>query len=214
MNPSDIQKLLLTSDYPLDKIVYMASGSFNATSFPYDFSFNTGLPHKLLLGGTFSLNSDFSNTKFFTSPFSTLDVTASIYSDPGVNHIIFNKGTPGSVTVYYRVYGFMPDDILENGYDTATTSSDLVFNSELNYRKLFKSGKLTNLTTSATIDHNLGFYPRVEIWQDNFGHLYLYSSAEVDQPTAISDSIIVTQNNIQFRKDSSTTYSYYYRIYI
>lgn len=216
----DSRDFLLTTDFPLDKVIYMASGSNTvpASGFP-TIEISHNLPFRPLITGSWSLDANFSTSKDpgfpqygdFNQPY--LEVS----STPTLLRVSPYNTTSGSVTFYWRVYGFMPPNVNEVAPFTASQSDDFVMNTDYNYTKLFSAG-IANLTSgNVSIDHNLGYRPQVEIWAESaFDAAILmkenFGSVSTD---SFVNRISVNNTSLQFIKGSFTGLQtvYYYRIY-
>lgn len=171
---TDSRKFILNTDYPLDKIVFMYSGSqtVNNNTYSGTITIMHNLGFRPLAKMQWSNTSDFDITnehgdnQYFTNIFSTQEgqdysVTS---TDTTVSISLYN--TSGSnKTLYYRIYCFAPSDISEETVIAGTSSSadKFVISTDYNYMKLAFEGYLT--AASPTFTHNLGYVPRVLIWQ-------------------------------------------------
>lgn len=169
----DSRQFLLNTDYPIDNIVFLAEGSFSS---PVGFG-NTitiashGLSFTPLPMLVWSNDADFtvSNTFFDTALASTF-FSGGIgqqylpYATSSDIVIQADNSTGSTQTVYYRVYCFPPSDIPDDAIVPATANEgdSFTFNTDYNYLKMIRSGKLT--TSAPTYDHNLGYVPRVLKW--------------------------------------------------
>lgn len=218
---------LLTSDYPLDKVVARFTGSLALSGY-FD-SELVNIPHSLsftpLPVVQWSLTSDFSTTYEAGSGPLPDDVTRfyfGIQLDTRANstNVIIEAAnflTAGQ-TIYYRVFCFMPSDVNSDVTFTADTGDEFALNTDYNYTKLFASGKLT-LASNATYTHNLGYVPQVFGWLENGGTIYTpFTNMNVSKPTstytpAVLAGIKVTSTTIEFIGLSSYTYGHF-RVYI
>lgn len=161
---------LLNSDYPVDKIVYKISGSFSATGgggLGTLSQFNHNLGFRPLIIGTWSTDSNFSTSReggFFSFEGTDPDtIYTQFYSnDTQISISTFNPTVP-TVTIYYRIYGFMPSNINADAAFTASLADKFQLNTDYNYTKLYLSG-ITTAAATTTITHNLGYRPQVMAW--------------------------------------------------
>jgi hypothetical protein len=175
---TDPRNFLLNTDYPLDKIVYMTSGSISVPNGTSDITPGVTIPHNLpfipLAIMLWSNTSDFEvcnesmdlayATSYFPGP-----AAGQIYdiSADATNLSILRLNSSGSAkTVYYRIFCFAPSNADIDSVVTATQSvgSNFIINTDYNYMKLVANGILT--PTSTTYTHNLGYVPRVQIWAE------------------------------------------------
>lgn len=175
---ADITKaknFLLTTDFPLDKIIYLAEGSFALGAFP-SLAVTTNVPHGLpfipLMNMIWSTDPNFSVSYTAGSGPPTTDIlvsnlgaTSSIYSD--ITNVVITAQnfllTP--ITFYYRLYAFEPSDSSADLSPTANSADNFVLNTDYNYTKLYIDSKLT-LSLSTTITTALGYIPQVEAWAE------------------------------------------------
>jgi len=168
------RNFLLNSDYPIDQVVYIRQASY--TMGPgTDITIAHGLSFTPLVMLQWSLNSDFSvayedNTGPFPGDYDFwgLVVTAEANS---TNIILRCGGTASSTTVYVRIFGFQPSDSNADVASTVSLGNKYIVNTDYNYMKLFLQGKTGSIAAggSATITHNLGFYPHVLVWYETSG---------------------------------------------
>lgn len=173
------QKLFVaTSDYPIDKIITIKSGSFSmpASTSDYIHIIPHGLDFMPLCNGNWALTPDFDiiyelsvGTFPSTAPGYLFDTVANVYADATNIYIGAYNLTATDRTLYYRVYGFEPAG--SNGVvaPIAYEADDFVLNSDYNYPKLYGHGSGALPSTSATgaiitADHNLGYVPQAMGW--------------------------------------------------
>jgi len=184
--PADVTKARLfnlTTDFPLDKVVYISSGSFTmggATSGLYSFPHN--LLFKPLCSGSWSLTPDFSvqyefgsgtfpSENIFISPFNqVLSLSDNFFGNAGgadVTNvsIAWQNSSASSVTVYYRVFGFGPPDEDYIASPTADAGDEFVLNTDYNYTKLYiNSAQSISAGNTYSIPYNGGNTPQVAVW--------------------------------------------------
>lgn len=215
---ANARDFLLNSDYPLDKVIYLKSGSapMDGSSF---FQFAHGLPFKPLLDMTWSYTADFSTTYFNgTGPVGVsglYDLQLYVASDNTNVYISAAGGVAPLTTVYYRIFGLQPDDA-PNAMIAPTISStdDFNLNSSYNYTKLLSTGSVAiSGSVNIVVPHNLGYIPQVQVWQDvSAGWMELVS----DTGDAASGSWFVnpTSNNLNLIYTGAATGKVYWRIYL
>lgn len=217
MTPQDAAKMDLSTDYPLDKIIYITTGSF---SIPGNDFVDLPIAHNLsftpLMDGTYSTTPDFSISYDVGSgsPYasSTGFFAISNYIDADATNVNFHaiNYTPSTVTVYYRFFGLMPSNVNALASFTSSTADDFVLNTDYNYTKLLYAG-ITS--TDITITHNLGYRPQVVIWGEVAGTITKIRFSDVNNPDP-PYLVKVTNTNVQINMSSSGVYACHYRIYL
>lgn len=216
----DSRDMLVSSDYPLDKIVYMGSGSIVSAS---GSSTGASVPHELtyrpMIIASWSLDSDFSTSKDagfpqyadFSLPY--LEVTSD-YTNINITPMNLTGST---ITQYWRAFGFMPPDVNEVSGFTASEADSFVINTEYNYSKLFLTAKVDLSSGNVSVPHNLGYRPQIEIWgQSSFDPSILMNERYgVTSTDPFINRIVVTNTSIEFLKGTQPGLQtvYYYRIY-
>lgn len=220
---TDARNFLINTDYPMDKIIYMTSGSA-VVNFSDEITIAHGLGFAPLVFGIWSLNSDFSTSQEFDMMSSDLYSPDYMYvtgleADATNIYASFQNSEFSDVTFYYRIYAFEPSDeanaIAPTSSNTLTTN--LLVDTDLNYLKLHSSGIKVVSSAPDTVTHNLGYLPTVMIWKEG-GGVHAGSIYPIYQPTIYvhADYAIgypltpsVTDTTISF----PTTGTYHYRIY-
>lgn len=225
MDPSSAKQMLVSSDYPLDKIIYMhtrsvvvGAGSFNDQIFAHN------LPFTPLILGQWSFDSNFetaydANSGPRFSPGGTL-LFQSILQSNSTNIVIFNTNNQGvPVTVYWRIYGLMPSTVSEVAPFTASTADDYIIDTDQNYSKLFMSGVTgfsSTLGSSVTVTHGIGYRPQVLVWTENSSHTNWTGGYSIEGSSG-NNRCRVGTNDIVLIRDSVILPSatrFHYRIYI
>lgn len=221
---TDPRNFLLNSDYPLDKVIYRATGSFAigagfataSATIPHGLSF-TPLPVL-----QWSTTSDFSVVYEAGSGPAPDDIISNILgialectADSNSIDIDASNFNTSSYTIYYRVFCFMPSDVNVDADPTQDEGDSFILNTDQNYAKLFDSGKLT-LATTTTVTHDLGYEPQVFMWiEDGSGIIYTPFTALNNSSATSGDQqgYKVTDTQIEF-KELSPSYAFgHYRIY-
>lgn len=178
---------LLNTDYEMDKIVYFKEMSVKITDGnTQTVTFSPGLNFAPLCFGLWSKTSDFSQPRRMTGwGHGIYDATSQSYvSDFARLFSTEWNGTPtieielahmtvGS-TIYIRIYGFEPDYSHASIGATSGNSSTFILNTDYNYRKLLKKGRVNvphknddpqvGLYDPVTIPHKLGYKPQIMLW--------------------------------------------------
>lgn len=215
------RNFLLNTDYPLDKVVYITTGSIvvpngtNSTltlvahSLPF-----TPLP-MLQWSNTadFTITNEFRDSQYNSNSFTTgvgqyYNVTAN-----GTNIYIDRYNFSGSSqTVYYRISCFAPSNASVDSLVpfTSTSGSEFILNTDNNYMKLGFSGILT--TVANTFTHNIGYAPRAFIWGNSGGFLTRLVSAQELGGGAGTAGVHITPTQLVWLSPSTYT-EIHYRIY-
>lgn len=173
-NPATAKNFRFTSDYPMDMIIYLKSGSISVGGFPA--SGTTTIPHGLpstpLVDMVWSLTSDFSVSYLSGSGTAPQNATrnvpygvlAQVSADATNVYIDYNNSTNPAVTIYYRVYGFEKSNSSADFPFTASQGDQFIFNTDYNYTKVYSSNVGNSITT------NLNYLPQTELFsEDNTG---------------------------------------------
>lgn len=171
MTPAQAKQCLLTTDYPMDKVIGMRSGS---QSVPFNTSLATeilhGFDYRPLAMTTYSTDSDFSISKdegamLYGSPDKQLGVMS--YTDETKMTLAWFNNTGSAKTVYWRTYFLPPSDADDAAANwTSADTGNFIVNSDYNYSKLYMAGKTP---ANSTVYHNLGYKPQIVVWQ-NIGY--------------------------------------------
>lgn len=179
MDPSVASKtMILSSDYPMDKVVLLKSGSFTLPNNTIGMTIASahGLPFTPLCGGNWSLVSNFSfQYEYSVGPFPSsnpgkaFDQVANVFADGTNVYISADNVTGSTVTVYWRVYGFEPSSSTATIPAVISLGDVYALNSDYNNPKLFLQGSASTPTTTSSevftyVDHNLGYIPQAMGW--------------------------------------------------
>lgn len=214
MNPEGAKNTLLNSDYPIDKIIGYSVGSqtVSGSSFP-DINVPHGFGFKPLFYIKWSTTPDFS-ISYEETGISFNQVSLNGYADNTNIVLIPFNNTLSSVTFYYRIIYFMPSNIDVSNAQTQSSFDDFVINTDYNYTKIFSQG--ISSSSSVTIDHNLGYYPQVEVWYERSDgrliHLvdnYVSGSTERPQARVTTSQLILTNGGLV-----TSVVAWHYKIYL
>lgn len=226
-NPLNAKEFLLSTDFPLDKVVFLTSGSYvvpspvagNKLTIPH------GLPFIPLVSGSWDVTPSFStNYDYYTgtipssnpaTPFNLeLDITAdatNIYINP-----INVTGSPQ--TVYYRIFALEPSDSQANLPSTVASADSFILNTDYNYTKLYLDGVITGIgfPSTFTVTHGLGYPPQVLAWQtDPFNGLKPAEQASMVAGSPNDTAVVVDNSNVTFLIGAASNVTRIdYRIYI
>lgn len=222
---TDPRNFLVNSNYPLDKIVYMTSGSMLVpVTFSGDLTIAHGLgfmPLPLIL---------WSNDVDFTTTYTSGDATYNSGAIDGssftlgqsynvsadsTNLVINQYNNSGSTkTVYYRVYCFPPSTLDEDTEieHTSSLGNNFILNTDYNYMKLAFTGALSSGTPS--FSHNFGYIPTAMIWGVVSGFATPLVSSQIIVPFPAGNFMVdVTTTAIIWTGAGTTFDTIEYRIY-
>lgn len=160
---ADPRDFLLNTDYEMDKIILVKTGSFvRRAEIPHDLGF-APLPF-----GVWSTSEDFSTVNtigvsdYESYPGYTprLGVDCASYSDK--IKLAASGDGKDTTTIYYRLYGFEPPESSADVTTNSTMANTFVLNTDYNYRKLMAQGTFTQ--DYQEYAHNLGYIPQVMAW--------------------------------------------------
>jgi hypothetical protein len=199
---TDSRNLLLDTDYPLDKIIYMTSGSFSAAGgggldTVYEITHNLGFTPLVI--GTWSTDIGFSTSReggFFA--FEGTDPNT-IYTQFFANStkitVTTSNPTASSVTIYYRIYAFTPSDVNLDASFTTSVADIFALNTDYNYTKLYSSG-IATAAAITTITHGLGYRPQVMAWIKDGSAAYGTSMVvDMGYVKATATTVVITSPN-------------------
>lgn len=182
--PEFLGHFIFNSDYPTDKIVWLKEGQTTSPSsvttkyvnFNMLDIFGTNLP--IFVKGAYSFNNWQSAYMIGTRNSATNEPDT--YIDVGLryggkNSVIPPAGTlqlsvattnsqGASKSLKYRLWGVVPEftqQAVDRPKNSSATKSKLIFNSDMNYPRLFKDGVAN---AGDVITHNLGRAPYVDYW--------------------------------------------------
>lgn len=218
---ANAQNFLINSDYPMDKVVYQFSSSQTMDGSTF-FSFPHGLPFAPLIDLTWSYTPDFSVSYTINAGPAPASVPSYLFdlqvyaSSDATNIYIDCYGPASAQTVYYRIFGFQPDDSNVTLPSTVASGENFIFNSTYNYAKLLTAGHapFTAGGVFITIPHNLGYLPQVQVWQKTTRTNLIAVSG--DDPSG-SWQIEVTSTSLTMTLspfNSLSSGTLYYRIYM
>lgn len=194
----DPRNFLLNTDYPLDKVVYLLSGSYTqagggGTGTQVQIAHN--LPFRPLVTGSWSTSSDFSVThEMFMPIYNDIGNTyVQVYSNDTNITISGFKNSSGNQTIYYRIYGLAPNDSTGDAPSTASNADNFVLNTDYNYCKLYYNDTIP-ASAATTITHNFGYRPQIMAWAKDMT-AYGTGVINTDDPTTyitVTTSTVVT----------------------
>lgn len=171
------KEMILTSDYPMDKVVYLESDSFSmpGSTLGYLYSFDHNLPFTPLCGGNWSLVSSFSSQYEYSSgtvpsgnPGYVFNRTINIFATSKKIYLTCdNLGS--TVTVYFRVYGFEPQPSAALLSPIAALGDKFALSSDYNNPKLYLDNFIdlpgsTGSVVLIGVDHDIGTIPQAMGW--------------------------------------------------
>lgn len=218
---TDAKSMILNTDYPIDKIIFLESGSTTvAATGTSDTYYNHGLPDLPLLKGTWSLTSDFTVSYDMGNPLyaDTDDVIVSCHSTSTQYRVIINNNSASSKTVYWRIYGVTDEDTTSEYEATSSTADDFIFNTDYNYTKLYMTGDADISSATVNVSHNLGYRPQVDVWYEaaSIPGEYLHWSLGFSDDLGLYNTVRITTTTLDFVKGTfpGQPTKYKYRIYL
>lgn len=169
-NPRNFIK---NSDYPIDQIVLMKSGSVVLSS-GSEVSIAHGLPFTPLVLGSWSYDINFTTSYNFQLLLYAFADSITLSADSTNLKLSANFTSTGNKTVYYRIFAFMPSTYTAK-VSPPNISTGWRLNSDLNYLKLFVEGKINASGGTQTINHNLGYQPTCILWIENVNGIFLHN---------------------------------------
>ena len=186
----DPRNFLLNTDYEMDKIIYFKEFEWTTSSVTTK-QVTHGLPTVPLLFGVWSANADFSDSNEIGESNNPWEQDLQIQARSNMEKIIFTL-TPKmvnnayvSTTFYVKVFGFEPGTNWINTYydgdvqvkvplkmkgnklaPTSKYAKTFIVNTDYNYLKLLKAGRLGEWTGTRTeYTHGLGYVPQILTWE-------------------------------------------------
>lgn len=209
---------LYTTDYPLDKIIYMGTGSFTvgATSSASD-PVAHALPFTPLLDGTWSTDPTFAlSYDMGSGPASSasgflFDIAPEVSAN-STNAIVSAQNVTGSpITVYYRVFGFEPSDVNLDAPFTSSVADNYVLNTDFNYTKLYRADVATS---STVISHGLGHRTQVSMWEEKSGTIRKRNENRNGSSGEFYTTVSTSAVTIAFDAFATPGTKAHYRIYL
>lgn len=216
------EKMLLNTDCPLDKVIYMkevtvplASLSFNDITITHDLGFTP------LLQGAWTQDSTWATVYDENSgPVNAggqFLVNTSVESTSTSIKLYNTNNQAFATNVYWRLFGFMPSNVNADAAFTSSSADNFVINTDVNYTKLYDSGVTaasSTLGSIETVDHNIGYKPQVLCWAENSTFTYwmnTYAQPGVNNNCKVTDTqIIFTRDNVFL----SSAVKFHYKIYL
>lgn len=192
---ANLDRFVFNSDYPMDKVVFFSYGS---TTIPAKSGSTWGektvtvqhdLPFIPLPQAVWATSDAFTDT-CGVDPMPDKYGMDTVKADSSSVTIKFVNGEANAKTVYYRIYGLMPENATQEAAKNSRQSSALIFDTDKVYAPLIFSGVITediNTTNVAyvnvthgfkeyqgqagrvEIEHNLGRLPYVLFWLESSG---------------------------------------------
>jgi hypothetical protein len=227
---TNIAQTNVATQYPLDKIVGIYEGSFNAGTQTTITTYTLfGLPYKVWY---YQIPHSFTRPVFCDVSTSTdgtsYDNSRIAISDSSKIYIYAGQGSAPSGTIYYRLTATWIDN-----YDNTNPSISLVnqgagalyFNSTANYQKI-KTQDVVSLAnnTNTSVAHNLGYYPNCKVFMESVsGQVWPCHTGGAQDIFSVADSensgyfsITTTALNIFCDQNASSfgASRFWYRIYL
>lgn len=237
--PEFLDHFIFNSDYPVDKIVWLYEGQYTTPS--GNTIQNIYIPIQELLNSKYTIFikgavtvDDWATSIMIGTRYSRSGKNASVSMnwESGTNariHLSSDLRSYPSKTAKYRLWGVVRDDIqqaVDYPKNSSTSKAKLIFNTELNYPRLYKDGVAMS---GETVEHNLGKIPYVDYWYISKypstitpaslstswsyapgGH---FGNAITSEPTIRATDKTLTFRQIVVNGNETRDLYYYYRIY-
>lgn len=210
---ADARNFLLSTDYPIDKIIGSQTGSITqAATSSGTTTIAHGLPFAPLAIAKWSISSNFS-TSYDEIGVSILNNVTFTAQTDGTNLYIISGNNGGSaVTIYYRVLYFLPADSTATVGATSSSFDDFFLNTDYNYTKIVAEGTVNGGTQ--VITHSLGYYPQAEVWYKRTSDgriIHLVENEAITLPGLPTAQMTTT--SLTIAENSTPVTNYYYKIY-
>ena len=240
--PETLGHFIFNSDYPIDKVVWLYEDQFTVSTNP-NISQTVVIPMQEKFDSNLTI---FVKGALTVDNWATSIMIGTTHSGPDSSAYIamnyYNSGSgaviqltprlqyiaPGA-TAKYRLWGVVRDDVqqaVDYPKNSAATKSRLIFNTELNYPRLYKDGVAMS---GETVEHNLGKIPYVDYWYvsktsssvttRSISWSWQYQPAGYfGSSAATAPSVRATDKTLTFRQivvngNEPRDLYYYYRIY-
>lgn len=208
----DLRNFEFNSNAKMDNVVWVFEDSFSSSTPDYtlvDTTIANPFTFKPLCFGNFSLDGgitwqdiDFVSSQGQGQLVSRNDNTISIY----ISHATY------TISIKVRIYAFTPASVGNLNFTKPTPISNFYINTENKYDNIVASGE-ANISASNSIQtvyaHNLGYVPRVMLWQETSTGIYKAHTATVGDTDF--NAPIVTNSELDWKTTSNI--KVHYRIY-
>lgn len=214
--------MLLSTDYPIDKIVFLFESQVTVGAFGFA---DIDTPHNMngtpLVNGFWTTDATWNtsyeiNTGIYVN--GALAYRTGISADSGKVRFSMNNNTAAPVTLYYRVYAFSPESSLDFEANITNVINSFKLNTDYNYPKLYATGSWSEPSTGGSyvtriiFEHNLGYIPQVQAWQQLGAFTSPITGAEAVPGSTTGMEVTTTQLIFYFSTFSASTV--YYRVYL
>ena len=197
----DARKFLVSSDYPMDSVVWSTSGDIFSLAHNYtDVVISHGLPFIPLIIGQFSTDN---GTTWI--PFTPTSAMFGFYLDAvadATNVTVTLSTSDANISAKYRMWAFAPSNA--SGQITPPEpTSNYILNSDYNYSKLVSAGIWNVVAGEEKVlyKHNLGYIPEVMVWGEN-------SDGTIAQRLQTISSNTSYERSLYTRIDDTNLYGY------
>lgn len=166
----------LSSDYPLDQIIYTYQSSYTLPAFGIqDFYIDHGLPFRPLMLAEWTTDPTWELKYEFTSGVVTpagFNVATAISAGSTQVYITLRNNTSSPVTVYYRAYGLMPPfDLDKNAPFTNNLADQYMISTDFVYPKVYQNAQYTLPSSGGsqvnyTLAHNQDARIQFMAWEE------------------------------------------------
>lgn len=229
------KNFLLDTDYPLDMVVYLITGSISMSPASSGLAV---IPHKLsfvpLCSGSWSLTPNFSvQYEYDSGTFPSSNIGISLFDQtlslstplfgnfPGADstnvNILWVNNNSSAMTAYYRIYALGPPDQSVIAPYTAFSGDNFVLNTDFNYTKLYiNTTQALTASNTYTMTHNLLAVPQIGLWtrRTSDGKVSPYDTQNV-QSFFFDFTVSINGSSLILQTDSPTTIDKSYtRLYL
>lgn len=225
----NLKRLRLNTDYPLDKIILLFSGS---QTIPAGVLTNIDIPHGQsgyipLPWGNWAFNSSFSVAyEFDTGPITTGGIASAYTVAPtieanatNIRISVPNYYTAGTFTLHYRIFCFAPSNLSSLSIESTNVNVDkFMLNTDQQQVQLMENNLITYAGGSGTVitplfEHNLGYSPQILYWD----HITSTGIVRPRQQHAEGSGVSIYSDNTNaylIRQGNWLAGTVYYRIYV
>lgn len=230
-NPTTSNNFLVTTDYPLDKVVAGGTAHFTVPATTNGVGTTPhGLPFTPLMTGSYSMTADYAVLYGINSAPPSGSPALRLYDfvcniNANATDIIFSgeNYTSGPLTFYVRYYGM--ESSVDNGNTLGTLSAvdPLQLSTDYNYTKLYKSGYVDYPSSGSftsktdTIPHGLGRVPQALSWGEENGQAYPIVIHDGGVFQSLPVAVSVDENNLYVTvaiTAGSPALRVHYRVYL
>lgn len=198
----DARKFLVTSDYPMDFIVWSTNGNFSANAHEQKtLKIPHGLPFTPLLFGIYSSDNGATWQAFGAEAGTDAGVFWTFIDSDTTNATVTIWARNVAVSIIFKIWAFAPSGT-EATLAVPATESIFHLNVDYNYSKLAHTGEWTASVGNNVVlcNHNLGYIPRAMVW-------FEYESGEIEDCFSQVSSNTTKRANHSIGLDETALYA-------